>query len=324
MKLFRTRKLNQRGVSHLLIPLLVVVLVAVGGVYALVASHADSLNKKTTSTKKGVLVIYSQQGKYQSAKVQLVGTPPKGVNCGGALNANGFVEVKLPALKNGKAAPKKVNCAPVSGTGAYEIFYGASKQASGPQHYDYANGPMVSVDVDAGYCTIVHTDASQIRKVKYDGKKCEDNLDKDEPIQKLNVSMRVLPDKIAAGKKKITGYVDLRVPSWNLQREQCAGSVTITYSNGGATASQVKAPIKYTQSEKWNEGNGYCVAVLNLATSGAGTWKIDASFPGNTYLNSNTATATATVAKAAAANNGNGGTAAPANNGSGGAEAPGN
>jgi|SRR5579884_961476 len=43
-------KLNQKGISHYIVPLAIIVLVAISGVGYLVASHADSVNTSTTST----------------------------------------------------------------------------------------------------------------------------------------------------------------------------------------------------------------------------------------------------------------------------------
>lgn len=91
-KPFKLRSLNSKGVSHLLVPLLVVVTLAVGGTFMLVSSHANNsgvlgqqttntggTEAKTGSTKKpkkskidpntSKLVVFSASGTYKSFKV---------------------------------------------------------------------------------------------------------------------------------------------------------------------------------------------------------------------------------------------------------------
>jgi hypothetical protein len=49
------KKLNSLGFSHIIVPMMVVVLVAVAGVYALVASHADACLTTTSGRVSGVV-----------------------------------------------------------------------------------------------------------------------------------------------------------------------------------------------------------------------------------------------------------------------------
>ncbi len=76
MKTFELRSLGDRGIAHYVVPLAVVTLVAVGGVYTLVASHADPITKsgpqlvlpvRRASTQSS---IGHQQGQYWCATVQ--------------------------------------------------------------------------------------------------------------------------------------------------------------------------------------------------------------------------------------------------------------
>src|SRR4051812_42547541 len=63
------KKLDSRGISHLLVPIMVVVLLAVAGTFVLVSTHANPANATTAAIKKkpttGTLVVKMA---YQSKK----------------------------------------------------------------------------------------------------------------------------------------------------------------------------------------------------------------------------------------------------------------
>ncbi|MDB5170338.1 MAG: hypothetical protein JWO35_32 [Candidatus Saccharibacteria bacterium] len=66
-------RLNSKGIAHYMIPMLIVLLVGIGGAYSLVASHADSLTpaqksalaqKKKAAARKGnhgTVIVYAQR-----------------------------------------------------------------------------------------------------------------------------------------------------------------------------------------------------------------------------------------------------------------------
>jgi len=51
------KKLNSCGIAHYFIPLAVIVVVAIGGAAALVASHADPASKKAPKAKTGTVIV---------------------------------------------------------------------------------------------------------------------------------------------------------------------------------------------------------------------------------------------------------------------------
>jgi hypothetical protein len=65
LKIKKLRKLSSRGSTHIILPLLAVVLVSVVGTYLLVASHADTPVKPTKST----FIIHTDSSQYKHEKI---------------------------------------------------------------------------------------------------------------------------------------------------------------------------------------------------------------------------------------------------------------
>lgn len=284
----RFKKLDSRGITHVVAPLVVLLLVAVTGTYVAVSKQADNKDlsnattaaaKSTAKTKTGALVIYSQKGRFDSVKIQIVAADVKTHKCGGAFSdSKDYVTRKLPAK-----APLKISCSAVSGNGQYALYFG--KHGKFPSNY-------VGVNVDGGYCTFVHKDPDSTRLAAIVKGKCTGASSENDSPKKLATGMRVLP-KLGTNKKTITGYVEVNSPNEDLTRVQCAGQVSV---NTGANVYNLA--LKYARVKS---GNSYCVAKINLggASVTPGTYTLKASFPGNDYLNpvSGTATTAVTIPK---------------------------
>ncbi len=281
----KLKKLNGRGISHVILPLLIVVAVGVTGTYLLVASHAASPrphgisigNTAKASPKNGILVVFSQNGDYNRAEISVEGGAPKDYTCGTKLSAmNAFNETNAAVVKIGQPTAKKpgysaYTCTPTSGSAQYRVKFGFNTIAvdggvkitnkdtpgSGPNLIL----PGVAVDIDAGTCTFVHANG-ETTKVPNNPKGCNGDYTE----KPMTAVVTVLPDAYKAGSTKITGYVNVTVPKKDLTREQCGASVRVddAYSNGTTKANSYSLPLRYVKDAKLNGGNGYCV--IKLAT----------------------------------------------------------
>jgi hypothetical protein len=296
----RLISLGSRGIAHFLAPLVLVLLVGIGGTYLLVASHADAKTGGTEAktapagkkAKTGYLVLY---GASDADQVKIVASNvDKTVKCGGTLTAaKSSVVKKINTPKNAKTTPRlKFACTPVNGNGQYQVYFGKDNK--------FTTARYVALDVDAGYCVIVHptvagdTSQQQVRKVSA-GSNSSCNVKDPAPAVKLTPTLRVLP---AYGNEK-NSYVELAVPGKDLVKGACTGQVSVHYEKDGKTATYRNA-LKYTKPKGID--NGYCVASitkdlasLTKAKTKADldkTYTVNASFAGSVYFNSATASAT--------------------------------
>jgi hypothetical protein len=321
-QLFNFKRLDSRGMSHLLLPMVVVMALAVGGTYMLVSSHANPATNLTAASsaapsakalkkvKKGYIVVYSANGTYKKIKLSLR-SPQAGrqYNCGGVTNAHSSKTISIPSNTTGKP----ILCLSTGDTARYNLSFVKSDGSLDTQ----------GVDVDAGYCTLVHPSDDQATnpnaKVAVNSKgNCTSPV---ENVTKKDVTMRVLVTKdkktgaVKAGSKQLSGFVELK-GSFGLSRVMCTGSLNlaIVRDDGDVAVSSLSLPIKYT-SQKIGKGisAGYCVAKF-ANVNGAGhilpghAYTVSAHFNGNNYLNA--VDASQSVPPIPAAKASNGGTAA--------------
>ena len=273
------KRLDARGISHIIVPLAIIVVVAVGGTYAVVASHADSLARKTggtaaKSTKKTVppksyIVVYSERGAYDTIKIHAL-NPSGKLSCGGTVSSSD-VSKSLPKSASGL----KLSCSPTTGNEAYYVYFGKNKQIS--SHY-------VAISVSSGSCTLVHYTASLIRQVPAKGSTCVGaNTEPDVPT-KQGVNLTVSP-KLSSNKKTIQGTISLTGTDQGLTRVECAGQVSLQHGDKatGRILGTRNFPLRFV-----SQGKGLCQAkISNLQGIEQGhTYMLNAWFTGNAYLNS--------------------------------------
>lgn len=296
----KPRKLNERGIAHFMAALAVLMIVGVAGTFALVSSHADASSATAAKTgdtssslgskpKYGVMVLYSENGRFDTARISLSGADPKTHVCGGAFTAAKMnVERKLPAAKaNGtKAAPLLVKCSAVGGTGTYNVTFGKNGK--------YTTVRPVAVNIDQNICTLVHSDPTKIRAVALDvttaGIKCPGYLDELDTPTKVGVTMKVLPK---ASQQNIIGFVSVQSAAEALTRSQCIGQVRveITETASAKIVGTKNYPLKYYKPA--GNGGSYCVSQLLKvpATLAKGNYVVRAYLTGSPYLNDADATA---------------------------------
>jgi uncharacterized protein (UPF0333 family) len=276
------RKLNSHGSAHLVLPLLALLLIAIGGSFVMVSNRSKDLSTAATAaakpaaaakTKKGYLVIYAPKDvKKDSVKITYVGNQASTHTCGGAFTAaNNYSVTK----KLNSKVPLKISCAAVSGASDYQVYFG--KAGSFKSGY-------VSVNIDGGYCTLVHVNPATTRLVAIKNGKCNGSEPALDGPEKANAVMRVLPNLNLAN-KKISGYVEVSVADVSLQHEQCAGQVSLTLKSTTDYAPSFNLPLRYSHPAN---RNAYCAAKISIPLTSLNKGVIltaYASFPGNKYLN---------------------------------------
>jgi hypothetical protein len=315
-QLFKLKRLDSRGVSHLLLPMVVVMALAVGGTYMLVASRANPVDlsaaavKKPVANKKtGYLVVYNSDGVTESAKAKVTASgtnsPGKSFACKGVSQAN-------PVIRFNKSGNKVLVCSPTDNTAKYNISY---SNAGGSYNAPFA------VDVDAGYCTMVYPNPSMTAKVLLaKGNRCPSVP---AAIVKKDVGVRVLLDTPKKGAKKLSGFVEISPGGQPVSKNWCSGSLALNVLDAnGATVSSNTYAVKYVGSgtpsaKKFHNGVSYCVVKFTSAGSGklkAGqSYSASAHYSGDAYFNPSDGSSAvvalpAAVVKAKA--NANGGTTA--------------
>lgn len=278
-KTFKPLSLNSRGVSHVLVPLVVVVGLAIAGTFALVASHAAStknssstggLEAKTSKGKKpqkSYLVVYGTGQGYTKVKVKAVSVNTKTHTCGGAWNSKDEVEKNLSkpttsiarwGQSKGKVTywPTKISCTATGPVGQYSVYFGNDK--------GYKASP-IAVDMDEGTCVVIHSDPASTEKRPLVNGKCGHRVD-DEANPKLAAAVRVLPE--VKGNAINQGFVEIAVPGRDLTLYQCTGSLTlsVTSAETGAKVTSKSVPIKQAKA-KTKDAHDYCVAGLRTLRS---------------------------------------------------------
>ena len=323
MKLPSLKRLDSRGAGHLLLPLVVVMALAVGGTYMMVASHANPATNlaaaKVTKTpkykpvtgKKGYLVIYSEQGSYAKAKITLTKNPgsTEYYTCAG-INKN-KTETTVGLTKSRKQLP----CTSTHDVAKYNVSFAKDRKSNG-------YGPVQGVDVDAGYCTLVYPDPTKSVKVAQTNGKCPTAPDN---VTKQDVSMRTLLT-VSKNKKAIgSTYIEVK-PVNGASKQMCTGSLklTVTREDGAVAKSTPSYPLKFVGSNA--NGAAYCTAHFSTLTAGnfvkpGHTYTVTAYFPGNVYLNGGSSTSSIAIPAAAPKKTS---TKATVHNTTGGVQAPSN
>lgn len=292
----RMKALNAKGIAHFVAPLVIVLLVGVIGTYMLVASHAatrtvDNGVKPVTKPKNGVLVVYSEEGRYDSVKIVLTGADAKTHKCGGLFNTSvASVTKKLPTTKqaDGKLAPLSIKCSAIGGYGNYHVYFGKNKKFTGQN---------TTIDVDEGFCTLVHSDAAKTRKIAADAAgNCPGSEAEPDAATKIDVVMKTLP-KLSGDKKSILGFVQVSSATEDLTMLQCTGQVLVGYTS---TTTGLKVNASYSlRYVKPKTGNSYCVAQIYKLEKplAAGEYNVNGYLGGTAYFNEAMNTARITIPK---------------------------
>lgn len=289
-----SKPLGARGAIHLAAPLLVVVLIAVVGTFFLVSSNANRLQStdKTTSSqgkkvKKGYILAYSQEGRFNQVKIVASNTSAKGYKCGSfTFDENRKSTIRrLPKGEQAKkGVPLKIACTPTQDVGHYKLYFGKDGF--------FKEDNPVPVDVDSEICSLVHFDPTQVRKINAEKGNCKPSGEQDTP-KKLDASIRVLP-QLSKNKKSIAGFVEISVPAEGVTKAQCSGTVMVTFWQVTPTAEAKKGPfahtVKFVKANPAKNLKGYCVAGLsgdNLKgyVNPGGTYDVVASYKGSKFFN---------------------------------------
>lgn len=147
-------RLDNRGIAHLFLVLITIVMVGVIGTYFLVASHADSLKGKHTST----YYLYSAGGKYTYARVSSSGFSD--ARCGTAkLKGSKKTIVKLPGRGTNGYPPLALTCVtPVQTGDSYSVTF-LTKRSEKPT----AQTPVL-LQQNSDSCVFVHSNDAPTAK----------------------------------------------------------------------------------------------------------------------------------------------------------------
>lgn len=292
------KRLNARGISHIAVPLALMVLMAIGGTYMVVSNRTNSLAsiagttggtpastakhkskpkpaKKVKPAKKAkpaksFIVVYSEKGAYDSIKIHAL-NPSGKLNCGGDVSSH---DVTKSLSKSSQGS--KISCSPTTGNEAYYVYFGKNKKIT--NHY-------VAVNITAGYCTLVHANASLMRQVPVQGSTCVGASSEADVPAKVDVTLNI---GLKATKHGITGVVDLKTTNGDdISRVECVGDFSVQHDlvyPGGSMASYAR------RNYPWRFVSGspsYCQArITNLQNVKAGnTYQVDGYTTGNAYFN---------------------------------------
>jgi hypothetical protein len=247
----------------------------------------QSSTAAATASTNGYLVINNEldgenKPKYTEVQIYLASGEIKDTaaffkthKCGGKFTEKNKYTI-TKKLKGTKAL--KISCSAIGAESSYQVKYVGSESN------------LIGVDIDSGFCTMVHPDASKIRKAKLESGKCAKATD--EP--KKDVSIRVLP---GLKNKKIGGFVEVRVPNPEnsannlpVAKTDCTGQVRVSINVEGVEKAHSVYPLKYVGGSKASKG-AYCIAKIN--SRGIGGFKLQdntlyllkADFKGNASFN---------------------------------------
>jgi hypothetical protein len=273
----------------------------------LVASHADAINKKKIETakpltanapkpakpKNGYIVVYSEVGVYNAVKIVGAGLTTTPLHkCGSTTYTSPSATYTKAWAANNRATPaaSPIACTPIGGAEAYHVYFAASRA-------DLAKATsFVSVDVNAGVCTLVHANPALTRQIPAVGSTCPGSAQEPDIPTKVNVTMRVLP-QLSGNKKNAKGYVEISTPGTDLTELQCSGQVTMSYSLNGSNKGTLTMPLKYVRASS-STSNSYCVAkflALSSKNLSSGNYTLTAIEAGTPYFNPVSATGTVSV-----------------------------
>lgn len=269
MRALKLRSLNSRGISHIILPLLIVVGIGVVGSFAVVSSHADDIAKngntvvgeqisgtKAAKTKKAALVVYGADKGYDRVRIRIIGADQKTHKCGGSLAKTGMVTKKLSQVKPKSATnvmpATKLTCDAVGGGAYYQVEFGDKK--------GYGKD-VVTTDVDGGYCSIIYPAANKNTKTALSGGKCAEAPNQGK-IEAQAATMTIAP-KVSKKGVFQGGEIAIKVAGKDLTRVQCTGSLHFSISPSSEKASSPfnsDLPLSYNSGSK--SGKDYCHASL--------------------------------------------------------------
>lgn len=300
--------LGEKGIAHFFVPLLAIVLIAIVGTFMVVSSNANPISTKKSAAKKetaskigkGYLFVYGDgNSDYTGVQIQALNLDTKTQSCGPAWRS-GVIQKKFPEPKvagdNWRVTPAKFNCSATNGTELYSVNYMKGKTVVATN---------IAVDIDAGYCTAVNTDGSQV-KVKYNKK---ENACGSVNVKKITKATPSILVKLASSSngKNITGWVDFQAPA--VTKRKCTGQFKITVASVSGVAATRNLPLKYVNVK---DKPAYCVAKINISGLKQNVdYNVRADFAGSIFFHPAANGANITLVKATAASNGTGGTPAP-------------
>lgn len=245
-----------------------------GFTFASQTAIGEAAQDKITGTSKtnGFLMIYGQQGLYDTAQISVVG--PAGHDgmhrCGGKTfsKAQPILTVSVP--KNGR----KVTCSALGPDSSYMVTIGVKSKDS-IQRVSKA----LPVDTRAGYCTFVHIDQSKMRSVKASLNSCND---KQNDVPKPITPQLDVTGAAQKNGRQVSGSVRLVVAG--LLPTMCQGQIDISlHTEDGSSIAQRKLPVSLAD----HGGELQCVTDYSFSSSKGykpGTYTIEAHFDGNPYI----------------------------------------
>ena len=284
------KPLNSVGISHIMIPLLVVMLVAVGGTFLLVSSHAA-----TTKSKNGVIVINNgEQTDYKYVRIQEVNPNNTKHTCAGKTfgKSSNFVVKKLntPDSTTALVAPLQFTCSAIGGNTIYNVTYSEDNDFTTTVSEDKTN----AVDIDEGWCTSVNPDANQTTKTKADNGKCAAPNTKI-PARDIIVGFGDTGNGSEKGLSVldkgnyINGLVSFKADGHNITQSACTGQAYVIYTSttpGAAAIPPVAFPLKW-DNPKAKGLKSFCVIKLTQLKTplAAGAYKVTVKYAGSKLLN---------------------------------------
>lgn len=244
-------------------------------------SNAEKQTATGTNAPNGYLLVYSQKGQYEKAKIEAVGSAfdSNGYKCAGKELGKDQRSTTVSLAKN----EKQFLCAAIDGDAHYKVTLLGDCHGQECEH-----STTVTADVDGGHCTYIHADATKVRKTLTQEGTCPSDDDNDiiEPVEPL---IRLLP---AAKKNKISGTAELSIPGRSVTRDHCAGQLVVTLlDNNKKSVETLEVPLKFVSSSLEKKKGGmpaYCVTKFNFGiVKEPGTYSISAEYAGGDLFKAN-------------------------------------
>jgi hypothetical protein len=301
------KRLNSQGISHLLVPLVVALVVGVGGTYMLVASHADPIRDSGPG------------GTAAPSDLNMQVVPEAGaVAANGDKSIAGRVNLRAVDSSGGHVSLSRSMC-----TGKVKVTYGgpdvittyrlrfvAPKKA--PQDYGYCTailGSTLSVEVKSGRTVHITADFKGNKYLK-DKKATTDFV----MPGRQDMTVTVLPE-LSKDKKSITGVVEVKPSAGGyFSKTQCLreannpathksqGPLIVTYQLHPIVPGNILPKMPTAQSLKYViPGNDaasapYCIGKISLHGVKPGqTYTVTANLTATPYMAANQARAEFTV-----------------------------
>lgn len=304
LKTLNFNRLDSRGVSHIILPLSVIVLLAIGGTFMMVAKNqSKDLSGATTAAKsvaigeitakapgEGTLVLSSPRAQFSAAKILPVNSNSTKPTCKAPKDASGGYVVSFTKDKNGVSKPKHVKCSAIGNAESYHVYYGVKVKGKFSAR---VGGDYVAVDVDKNTCTVVRPkiplNTSIVTKAEPVKKKCDATAGMSDAPTPVAIEMRITQPSLTNSKKSIKGYVEIKDASGSsLSQAQCtSGNIVMTVTGkdakGAAVNTTAKLPLKYVA----NHNPTYCASNYQINTKShvaCQEYTATAGYAGTEYL----------------------------------------